>query len=468
MSQKRLTAEMLTDDQKAALKYIKAFIEGPNREMILRGAAGTGKTSIVNVLLAELDQAKKRGKFFDYICTATTNKAVEVIARNTGREYDRTIYSLVGLTVKDDDDKGERIVREPGSESKLKNYDLIVVDEASMLPRQVIAEIEQDLIEHSRPKILYIGDPCQLPPVQDKKYGFTESAVFGLVIWVELRQVMRTALDNPIVKLVTRMRKDMTKPEDQFDYDNDILEDGSGVRFYDNRGLFLQEMMNRFLSEEYKKDTDYCMAVCWRNNAVDMLNKYIRKRIYPDLADEYAEGEEVRTAIALRRKTPGKSDSYFPVYNKEERLKILEVEDQPDPVYGLECWKVKVNNFRALPKNQMTMYAYILKSTSVEAYNILLTQKAAECKEREKEPGHDGKGKLYTHSEAWKPYKELRNYYLWVDYIYAMTTHKAQGTTVQNVFVVERDMNENQDVIERNKLKYTAFTRAARELHVLI
>jgi hypothetical protein len=39
---------------------------------------------------------------------------------------------------------------------------------------------------------------------------------------------------------------------------------------------------------------------------------------------------------------------------------------------------------------------------------------------------------------------------------------------VQNVFVVERDMNENQDIIERNKLKYTAFTRAARELHVLI
>ena len=76
--------------------------------------------------------------------------------------------------------------------------------------------------------------------------------------------------------------------------------------------------------------------------------------------------------------------------------------------------------------------------------------------------------KLYTHSEAFKPYKELKNYYLWVDYIYAMTTHKAQGTTVQNVFVVERDMNENQDINERNKLKYTAFTRAARELHVLI
>lgn len=468
MSQKRLTAGMLTDDQKSALDYIKAFIEGPNREMILKGAAGTGKTSIVNVLLAEIDRAKKRGKFFDYVCTATTNKAVEVIARNTGREYDRTIYSLVGLTVKDDDDKGERIVREPGAESKLKNYDLIVVDEASMLPRQVVAEIEHDLIVHSRPKILYIGDPCQLPPVQDKQLGFTESAVFMLPLWVELSKVMRTALENPILKLVTRMREDMTLADDAFDYDNDILEDGSGVRFYDNRSLFLKEMIDRFTSDEYKKDTDFCMAVCWRNNAVDALNRYIRKRIYPDLEDDYAEGEEVRTAIALRRKTPGKSDTYYPVYTKEERLKILEVEDTSDPVYGFACWKVQVNNFRSLPKNQTTTYAYILKKESVEDYNVLLTQTAAECKAREKEPGHDGKGKMYTKSEAWKPYKELQRYYLWVDYIYAMTTHKAQGTTVQNVFVVERDMNENKDVIERNKLKYTAFTRAARELHVLI
>jgi ATP-dependent exoDNAse (exonuclease V) alpha subunit len=48
-----------------------------------------------------------------------------------------------------------------------------------------------------------------------------------------------------------------------------------------------------------------------------------------------------------------------------------------------------------------------------------------------------------------------------------MTTHKAQGTTVQNVFVVERDMDLNPDVEERNKLEYTAFTRAAKQLHIL-
>lgn len=461
---KLLTKDQLTDDQKEALQYMHDFIEGPNREMVLRGPAGTGKTSLVNVLLAELDKAK----FFEYICTATTNKAVEVISRNTGREFDRTIYSLEGLTVKDEDDRGAKLVREPGAQSKLKDYDLIIVDEASMVPLQLIQEIEYDLLEHSRPKVIYIGDPCQLPPVSDKQLGMSESMVFQLPLWFELTKVMRTALDNPILKLVTGMREDMTSEGDKFEYVDSLTEEGDGVRFYDNRNKFMETMYECFLSEEYKKDTDHCMAVAWRNISVDAINAKVRKRIYPDMEAEYAEGEEVRTAIAFRRPVPGKKDVFYPVYSMEERLKILEVEEDTDPRYELECYKVTVCNFRALPKNRTTTIAYILKKTSIEKYNILLTEKAAECKEREKEPGHDGKGHLYTKKEAWAPYNDLRRYYLWVDYIYAMTTHKAQGTTVQNVFVVERDMNLNQDVIERNKLKYTAFTRAAKRLHVLI
>lgn len=459
-----LRKDQLTDDQKEALQYMKDFIEGPNREMVLRGPAGTGKTSLVNVLLAELDKLK----FFEYICTATTNKAVEVIARNTGREFDRTIYSLEGLTVKDEDDRGAKLVREPGSQSKLKDYDLVIVDEASMVPMQLIQEIEYDLLEHSRPKVIYIGDPCQLPPVSDKESGLAESIVFKLPLWFELTKVMRTALDNPILKLVTGMRQDMTVVGDTFPYDDDVTEDGDGVMFYDNRGMFMDKMYSMFTSDEYKEDTDYCMAVAWRNISVDAINRNVRKKIYPDIEAEYVEGEEVRTTIAFRRPVPGKKDIFYPVYSMEERLKIMEVDEATDPKYDLECYKVTVCNFRALPKNRTTTVAFILKKSSLEKYQMLLTETAAKCKEREKEPGHNGKGHLYTKKEAWAPYNDLRRYYLWVDYIYAMTTHKAQGTTVQNVFVVERDMNLNQDVVERNKLKYTAFTRAAKQLHILV
>ena len=91
---------------------------------------------------------------------------------------------------------------------------------------------------------------------------------------------------------------------------------------------------------------------------------------------------------------------------------------------------------------------------------------AQECRDRAKELGQMGRHK-YTKKEAWEPYNKLKNHFLYVGYIYALTAYKAQGTTVQNAFVVERDMNVCSDVILRNKLKYTAFTRAAKELHVL-
>jgi len=144
------------------------------------------------------------------------------------------------------------------------------------------------------------------------------------------------------------------------------------------------------------------------------------------------------------------------------------VSECEDPKYGLPCWKVTVCNYRALPKNRTTTVAFILKKDAVQQYDMLCTQFAQESKDRAKMPGHNGTGHMYTKKEAWAPYNDLRRFYLWVDYIYALTTHKAQGSTVANVFVVERDMDKNPITLERNKLKYTAFTRASRELHVLV
>ena len=87
VKQKLLTKHDLTDDQKAALEYINSFMESECRQMVLCGPAGTGKTSLVNVLLDELDR-----KHVKYVCTAPTNKAVEVIAKRTNRQFDRTIF----------------------------------------------------------------------------------------------------------------------------------------------------------------------------------------------------------------------------------------------------------------------------------------------------------------------------------------------------------------------------------------
>ena len=76
-------------------------------------------------------------------------------------------------------------------------------------------------------------------------------------------------------------------------------------------------------------------------------------------------------------------------------------------------------------------------------------------------------GKMFSRREAWSNYYDFVNSFCYVNYTYAMTVHKAQGSTIDNVYVVENDINRlDWDIVERNKLKYTAFTRASKNLHI--
>lgn len=463
---KLLTKDDLTEDQKAAMDYIKQFLDSECREMVLCGAAGTGKTALINVLLDELDESN-----VSYVCTAPTNKAVEVIAKSTNRQFDRTIFSLCGLRLVDLDDR-EPILEKEG-ESKLEEYDLIIVDEASMVGTQLLAQIEADLVEHSYLKVIYVGDFCQIPAVEDSNRGLLQSPVFTLNYGFMLTKVMRTALDNPIMKTVTAMRENISYPGDAFAHDTETGVDGTGIYFYSEREAFMAKVYEYFTSEEYEKDSDYALAVAYRNISVDALNRVIRKKRYPGVEAEYVVGEELRVARPYRKTVKGrrgskKYETDESIYSMEERIKVNHVEDMEngDPDYHIGCYRLNVVNFRALPGHRKQCSAYVVKASEMEKLAQLKASLAQECRDRAKELGQMGRHK-YTKKEAWEPYNKLKNHFLYVGYIYALTAYKAQGTTVQNAFVVERDMNVCSDVILRNKLKYTAFTRAAKELHVL-
>jgi ATP-dependent exoDNAse (exonuclease V) alpha subunit len=64
-------------------------------------------------------------------------------------------------------------------------------------------------------------------------------------------------------------------------------------------------------------------------------------------------------------------------------------------------------------------------------------------------------------------YYNFTRRYADVSWGYSISAHKSQGSTYKNVFVLEDDIDKNWDVIERNRIKYTAFTRASSNLFVL-
>ena len=141
-------------------------------------------------------------------------------------------------------------------------------------------------------------------------------------------------------------------------------------------------------------------------------------------------------------------------------------DDFEDPSYHIKCYKVKVKNLVRKKAKQSTATAYIIAPEGMNDYLVQKEKLAVEA--RDKANALNARGHhIYTPREAWKEYSAFTKFYLWFGYIYALTAHKSQGSTIQNVFVVERNINRIPEAELRNKLKYTAFTRAAKELHVL-
>ena len=451
-----ITKKQLSEDQQAGLLDMMAFMRNPfEREMVLTGAAGTGKTSLLNVFLKEVTKELH----IKYYCTAYTNEAVRVLSLRSGKNYDKTISALLGLKLENNEDKGKILVRE--GKSFAGNYGLIVIDEASMINDDYYNMIHSVMLEHPNLKVLYVGDEAQLPPV---KYDY--SIVFKVVRHIfKLNKVMRVAEDNPIINVVTPIREHLFSPIDVFQRVDNVNENGDGVHFYSMKPPFFEKMLADFKSEEYKENKNYCRLLAYTNEAINAANVFIRRSLFGNDVEEYTVGDDLIVTEPFNVKlAAGKSLS---VYTTGERLVVKSVAKTLDPETGITSWSLLVDNYNAPVNKRSDRYINVVASESWPAYfkykNTLINTCRKLANERDPKTGC----KVYTSFEAWSKFYDFIGNFCYVNYAYAMTVHKAQGSTIDNVYVIENDINRlDWNLIERNKLKYTAFTRASKNLHI--
>lgn len=225
----------LSEDQEKAKEMFLNFILNPAEQvMVLQGYAGTGKSTLVKDLLENMPKYLKMARAinpssYDYgvQLTATTNKAAEALAQITGESV-KTIHNFLGLRVQKDPrtGKSELVPRvfEPQS-----GY-VLIIDEASMIDSNLLQLIFN---QTENCKIMFIGDPAQLPPVG---YNFTPVFNAGFTT-AKLEKVMRQAAGNPIITLATQFRETVStkvwksfKPDgqhvihlDQSDFEDAII-----------------------------------------------------------------------------------------------------------------------------------------------------------------------------------------------------------------------------------------------------
>ena len=455
-----ITKKQLSPDQRKGLAEMLTFMrDASQREMVLTGAAGTGKTSLLHVFLKELSKEFKKIKVY---CTAYTNEAVRVLSQRSGKNYDKTISGLLGLKLEQNEDKGKILVRDGVCHAR--KYRLIVIDEASMINDDCYAMIQSVLRDFPQMKILYVGDEAQLPPV-----NFASSVVFSCVPNIfRLTKVMRVSEDNPIIDLVTPIRdpRNMFRPEDCFEHVDRVNERGEGVRFYTAKKPFFENLFADFMSEEYKDNKNFCRLLAYTNNAVDKSNCFIRRHIFGNEVEEYTPGDDL--IVTEGYSIPLAGDKSLQVYANGERLEVIEAEKYTEQETNIVCWSLLVDNYLAPSNKRELRHIKVVSAEGLPTYIALkrkLIGKAKTlCAEIDPITGHP----VHNRHEVWQEYYDFINSFCYVNYSYAMTIHKAQGSTIDNVYVVEKDINIcDWDILQRNKLKYTAFTRAAKNLHIL-
>lgn len=233
---------ILTPSQQSALDDILDFVHSEeSRVFILKGYAGTGKTTLMRFLVKQLEAEK-----MNYRLLASTGRAAKVLSNMTESGGSTStihsmIYTFSGLN-KDLSDKvnptadetGQLIlVFEPSGIDEEKTPETVyIVDEASMVSDQApfsatqaefgTGRVLNDLLNYDRrtmSKFIFVGDPCQLPPIQEYYSPALIADYFQKTFGIEalvasLTEIMRQEDTSSIIKVSkknTRVLRRCTK-----------------------------------------------------------------------------------------------------------------------------------------------------------------------------------------------------------------------------------------------------------------
>ena len=466
--------ESLNSDQKTAFEDLRDFIcdKGDDSVYVLKGWAGTGKTYCVSVLVRYvLEVIHPTHNWYRIAVTGPTNKSVRVIKKTSGLKNPRvsfqTIHKMLGLTERITKEGVQEFVNQGDFQPKIKTVKLLIIDEVSMLNDDLFQEV---LKYRDRIKIICMGDPAQIPPVgRPDCIPFREELAAGYRIkTLTLKQIMRQKKDNAIIESSVAIRSELGRSKNPVEPITKLNEKGEGIEFLnlnipETRKGFSEILRRYFVTDEFKKDSEYAKIIAWRNKTVATMNDVIRKVIYGDeaLESKILVGEKLIAnnpiiqgeSIVLNTNDEFSVDS-FVIDSDDLRY---HVSDHPD-----------AEPFPITLKYYETVVSYLDDEDETVRVNIQILHEDSEMDFKKlanmlKLRAIEKKGK----DKSWLVYYNFLRKYADVNYGYCITAHKSQGSTYNTTFVLEDDIDMNWDVVERNRIKYTAYTRSSRKLYVL-
>ena len=447
-----------TSKQNIVLDQLSKFVFDvtPNVLYLLKGFAGTGKTSIIGTLVSNLWETKKSA-----VLMAPTGRAAKVISNYSGKEA-FTIHKKIYFPKKDKVG-GVKFVLQP---NKHRNT-IFIVDEASMIPDapsdsklfengSLLDDLMQYVYSGHKCKLLLIGDKAQLPPVKSDLSPAMDMQLLDLnynkkVFQMELDEVVRQELDSGILDNATRLREVL---HDEF-YESfafNLKGFKDVVRLIDG-----QEIMDA-INDAYDANGHEETAIIVRSNKrANLYNQQIRNLIL------FRESELTAGDYLMVVK-----NNYFWIKPTTEAgfiangdiIEVLEIFGIKE-LYGFRFAEVKV---KMVDYPRMRPFETVLLLDTIEAEAPSLTYEDSNKLYQEVQKDYEDETSNYRKFLKIKGNKHFNA--LQVKFSYAITCHKSQGGQWNTVFVEQPYLPNGMDK-EYIRWLYTAITRAKEKLYLI-
>lgn len=444
--------------QDVVLQKLSQFVlsSAKNELFLLKGYAGTGKTTLIGTLVNNLSKAKLKS-----VLLAPTGRAAKVISNYSSR-HAQTIHRHIYFPKKNSN--GGIAFRL--KQNKSRNT-IFIVDEASMIPDapsdnklfengSLLDDLMMYVYAGHNCKVLFIGDTAQLPPVKLEVSPALEESNLSMgflkeVTQIELDEVVRQAEGSGILMNATRLREQLNEGfYDAFQFEVDGFSDV--IRMVD--GHQIMDALNEAYTSAGHEES---VIILRSNKRANIYNQQIRSRILFQ-EEELSAGDHLMVVKNNYFWLDPKSEAGF--IANGDIIKVLEIYAIKE-LYGFKFAEVKIVMVD-YPDQKPFETVLLLDTLTAETPSL----------------SYEDSNRLYQ--EVQKDFEDERSNYkkflgvknnkyfnaLQVKFSYAITCHKSQGGQWDHVFIEQPYLPDGMSK-EYLRWLYTAMTRAKEKLYLI-
>lgn len=463
-------------EQLQAIESCTEFINNgnPKEYFLIEGKAGTGKTTVIKDVIKTF-----RSKLITV--GALSHKAKYVVKESIEKEFKNKniVFSSIAGMLNLQMDLETGIFKKDynvNSKSHISNFEIVIIDEASMVNEEMISMIFKEKRHNS--KVIFLGDIGQLPPIRTKDNPYymdwTEdelgknSPIFDTKNKSKLLTRVRQGEESPILPFAdffweNSQKENPSKNPTNLNDRKTIINNKGALIFVNESKEIFKNSLELFDNAIKNNIPNLIKFVTYRNKTKNLINQYIHRHFFGNDCNTFQKGELIIF-----------NDNFDDIENSSEFQIIHRYEDFIDNIDKLKLYSVDIIFEEKIKQ------IVLLHPDSINDHDILIKRKFKEAFETKKELDRYSSENIYKQDkvnqaglfktrnlikekykkqlkDSWEEKKRFPN----IDYAYSISTHKAQGSTYETVIVHEQDIMNVSLINNKQKSQsiYTALTR---------